>query len=53
MFKDDKVKQQINHFNKIADRYFIAHQDCNHLLVKKLMWSFFLKIKNICANPDY
>lgn len=43
MPKANKIKRQIHHFDKIAERYFKAHQDPNHLLVKSLMWSFFFK----------
>lgn len=39
----DKVEQQREHFNSVADRYREARQHPNHLHLKSLIWSNFLK----------
>lgn len=38
----DKIQQQREHFNKVADRYREARTHGNHLLLKELIWSSFL-----------
>ncbi len=37
------IEQQRKHFDNIADKYFTARQNLNHLLYKKLIWKKFLK----------
>ncbi len=41
----DKIEQQRQHFNTIADRYHAARLGENHLYLKKLMWGYFFKDK--------
>jgi len=38
----NKIQQQIEHFDRIADRYYDARNQRNHLLLKDLMWRDFL-----------
>ena len=38
----DKIQQQREHFNTVADRYRNARSHSNHLLLKDLIWSNFL-----------
>lgn len=40
---DKLVEQQREHFNEISERYFQARKNKNHLLLKDLIWSEFLK----------
>lgn len=40
------TNHQIIHFDAVAEEYFIARQNPNHLLYKKLLWSYVFK-----ANP--
>jgi SAM-dependent methyltransferase len=39
----DKIEQQRAHFNKIAQTYYDARRDPNHLLIKKLIWLEFFR----------
>jgi len=41
--KKNLVEQQRVHFDSIADRYFSARQNKNHLLFKELMWQNFFE----------
>jgi len=41
----DDIEQQRRHFESIADKYIESRNHCNHLLVKDLMWQFFLRNK--------
>lgn len=38
----DDRQQQREHFEAVSDRYFSARQHENHLLLKKLLWDYFL-----------
>lgn len=38
----DKIERQQAHFDGIADDYYAARRDGNHLLLKELMWHDFL-----------
>jgi SAM-dependent methyltransferase len=40
------VEVQREHFNSIAEKYFSARLDANHLALKKLIWSEFLRDKS-------
>lgn len=46
------IDQQIKHFNSTADRYFLARKNANHLLFKKLLWSFFFSNKDFIFRPN-
>jgi SAM-dependent methyltransferase len=37
------VEQQREHFNRISSQYFAARNNANHLLLKQLLWRYFLK----------
>ena len=39
---DKLVEQQREHFNEISEKYFQARKHPNHLLLKDLIWNFFL-----------
>lgn len=43
----DKIEQQREHFESISEKYYKSRQLKSHLLLKNLMWDFFLK------NKDY
>lgn len=45
------VEQQREHFNRIADEYFSARRNPNHLALKKLIWSEFLRDKHELKKP--
>ncbi|MEX2127723.1 MAG: methyltransferase domain-containing protein [Xanthobacteraceae bacterium] len=40
------VERQREHFNSIAEKYFSARLNANHLVLKKLIWSEFLHDKS-------
>lgn len=41
----DKIEQQREHFEKVSPRYYTSRQSKNHLLLKELMWDYFLHDK--------
>ena len=44
----DSIERQRKHFENISEIYFKARQTTNHLLLKDLMWSYFLQDKTSC-----
>jgi len=50
---DDTLKQR-EHFESVSDRYFAARQGANHLLLKRLLWDYFLAGKRgiLSAGAD-
>lgn len=42
---ENDIKQQQEHFDSIAEKYFKARQSKNSLLLRELMWKYFLKNK--------
>lgn len=42
----DNIEKQKEHFENISERYYKSRQTKNHLLLKDLIWHFFLKNKN-------
>lgn len=38
---DDRQRQR-EHFESVSNKYFVARQGANHLLLKRLMWDYFL-----------
>ncbi len=42
----DKIEQQRDHFENISEKYYKSRQLKNHLLLKDLLWDFFLKDKD-------
>lgn len=47
---NDKTERQREHFDKIANQYYLARSQQNHLLLKDLMWSGFLSDKQYLAR---
>lgn len=43
MIEKNLIEQQREHFDSIADKYFSARQNKNHLQFKKLIWKEFFK----------
>jgi SAM-dependent methyltransferase len=39
----DKIRIQIEHFDSIAERYYTARRDANHILLKDLLWRHVLR----------
>lgn len=48
---NDLVEQQRKHFNQISEQYFRARNHPNHLLLKELIWSGFLR-RNARIAPE-
>ncbi|MDH3380600.1 MAG: class I SAM-dependent methyltransferase, partial [Gammaproteobacteria bacterium] len=46
----DKIERQKEHFDKIADRYYLARRQDKHLLLKNLMWKGFLSDKQYISR---
>ena len=47
---NDKIERQKEHFDKIADRYYLARRQDKHLLLKNLMWKGFLSDKDYLSR---
>ncbi len=47
-----EIKHQITHFDAVAEEYFTARQDANHLLMKELLWTFFFGANLSLRKPD-
>lgn len=41
--KKHEIERQKEHFEKIAEQYYRARQNSNHLLYKNLLWEYFLE----------
>lgn len=48
----NRIDQQREHFESIAETYFDARQDPNHLLLKDLIWQHFFTKNKHCLKPD-
>ncbi len=47
-----EINHQIAHFDAVAEEYFTARQDANHLLFKELLWSSFFNANSFLRRPD-
>lgn len=48
----DDLQRQRDHFESVSNEYYAARQGKNHLLLKKLMWDYFLTNKNYILPPN-
>lgn len=48
----DKIKQQKEHFESISETYYKSRQLKSHLLLKDLMWNYFLKDKDFLKKKN-
>lgn len=48
----DKIEQQREHFENISEKYYKSRQLESHLLLKDLLWDFFLKDKGYLKKDN-
>jgi SAM-dependent methyltransferase len=48
----DKIERQKEHFESISEKYYESRQLQSHLLLKDLLWDYFLKNKNYLKKDN-